>query len=131
MDQKTAAIGLENPALHRPWYLARHMVGHATGLLPLGIFTLVVGMSIYHWVEGLSWPDAFLNAAMLLGGMGPVDPVRTMAGKLLVGGYALFAGMVFLVLAGVMLSPVMKHALHRFHESREGQSDRHPTTSAS
>jgi hypothetical protein len=72
-------------------------------------------MSIYHWVEGLSWPDAFLNAAMLLGGMGPVDAIQTTAGKWLTGLYALFAGVVFLVLAGVMLAPVMHLALHRFH----------------
>jgi hypothetical protein len=120
-----------NDPQHRPWYLARHMVGHATALLPLGIFTLAIGMSIYHWVEGLSWDDAFLNSAMLLGGMGPVDPLHTTAGKLLAGGYALFAGMVFLVLAGVMLSPVMKHALHLFHESPERKTDHHTTTSAS
>jgi hypothetical protein len=68
---------------------------------------------------------------MLLGGMGPVDPLHTTVGKLLAGGYALFAGMVFLVLAGVMLSPVMRHALHWFHESPEGKSDHHPKTSAS
>jgi len=120
-----------NDSQHRPWHLAGHMLGHATALLPLGIFTLAIGMSIYHWVEGLSWADAFLNSAMLLGGMGPVDPLHTTAGKLLAGGYALFAGMVFLVLAGVMLSPVMKHALHWFEESPEGKSSRHSKTSAS
>lgn len=102
------------------------MVGHATALLPLAVFTLAAGMCIYHFVEGLSWPDAFLNAAMLLGGMGPVDPVRTTAGKLLAGGYALFAGMVFLVLAGVMLTPVLKHALDWFHASSDEKSSRHP-----
>ena len=57
-------------------------------------------MAIYHWVEGLAWPDAFLNAAMLLGGMGPVDPLHTTAGKWLAGLYALLAGVVFLVRAG-------------------------------
>jgi hypothetical protein len=88
-------------------------------LLPLGVATLALGMGIYHWTEGLPWPDAFLNAAMLLGGMGPVDPVRTTAGKWLAGGYALFAGIVFLVLAGVMLAPVFHHVLHRFHLERD------------
>jgi len=99
----------------RPWQLAGHMVSRAFALVPLGLATLVFGMAIYHWVEGLDWPESFLNAAMLLGGMGPVDPLRTTAGKWLAGFYALFAGVVFLVLAGVMLAPVIHHVLYHFH----------------
>jgi hypothetical protein len=91
------------------------MVSRAFALLPLGVATLALGMAIYHWAEGLRWPDAFLNAAMLLGGMGPVDPLHTTGGKLLAGFYALFAGVVFLVLAGVMLAPVFHIVLERFH----------------
>lgn len=98
-----------------PWHVARHMALRAWTLLPLALGTLALGMSIYHWVEGLAWPDSFLNAAMLLGGMGPVDPLRTTAGKWLAGGYALFAGLVFIVLAGIMLGPVVHAVLHRFH----------------
>jgi hypothetical protein len=99
----------------QPWHLAGHMVSRAVVLLPLAAGTLALGMAIYHWVEGLGWPDAFLNAAMLLGGMGPVDPLRTTAGKWLAGCYALLAGVVFLVLAGVMLAPVIHHVLQHFH----------------
>ena len=99
----------------RPWHLAGHMVSGALALLPLAVGTLGLGMAIYHWVEGLAWPDSFLNAAMLLGGMGPVDPLHTTAGKWMAGLYALFAGVVFLVLAGVMLAPVIHHVLQRFH----------------
>ena len=99
----------------RPWPLAGHMVSHGAALVPLGVATLVLGMSLYHWVEGLPWADSFLNAAMLLGGMGPVDPLHTTAGKWLAGVYALLAGVVFLVLAGVMLAPVIHHVLQRFH----------------
>jgi hypothetical protein len=99
----------------RPWHLARHMVSSGVALVPLGIGTLALGMAIYHWVEGLGWSDAFLNAAMLLGGMGPVDPLHTTAGKWLAGLYALLAGVVFLVLAGAMLAPVVHHVLQRFH----------------
>ena len=102
-----------------PWHLARHMFSGSYVLLPLGAGTLVLGMAIYHWVEGLGWPDSFLNAAMLLGGMGPVNPVQTIAGKWLTGSYALFAGVVFLVLAGVMLAPVMHHVLQHFHVDTE------------
>lgn len=100
---------------HRPWHLAGHMLSGAFALLPLAVGTLGLGMAIYHWVEGLAWPDSFLNAAMLLGGMGPVDPLHTTAGKWLAGLYALFAGVVFLVLAGVMLAPVFHHVLQRYH----------------
>lgn len=105
----------QGPFVARPWHLAGHMVSGAFVLLPLGGGTLALGMAIYHWVEGLPWPDSFLNAAMLLGGMGPVDPLRTTAGKWLAGFYALLAGVVFLVLAGVMLAPVIHHVLQRFH----------------
>lgn len=100
---------------HQSWMLVRHMISGGTALLPLAVITLFLGMAIYHWVERLAWPDAFLNAAMLLGGMGPVDPLKTTAGKWLAGVYALFAGVVFLVLAGVMLAPVLHHVLHKFH----------------
>lgn len=91
------------------------MAARAFVLLPFGAATLAGGVAIYHWQEGLAWPDAFLNAAMLLGGMGPVDQLKTTAGKWLAGTYALFAGLFFIVLAGVMLGPVIHAALHRFH----------------
>ena len=93
-------------------------------LLPLAAVTLLLGMALYHWVEGLPWSSAFLNAAMLLGGMGPVDPLVTEAGKWLAGLYALFAGLVFLVLAGVMLAPVIHHVL----EHLEARAPREPRT---
>jgi hypothetical protein len=109
---------------HHPWHLARHMLSGAMALLPLALTTLALGMAIYHWVERRPWPDAFLNAAMLLGGMGPVDPLKTTAGKWLAGLYAMFAGLVFLVLAGVMLAPVLHHVLHRFHlEGVDGERE--------
>jgi hypothetical protein len=95
------------------------MLRHGAGLIPLAVGALGIGMAIYHWVEGLGWPDAFLNAAMLLGGMGPVAQLQTTAGKWLAGLYALFAGVVFLVLAGVMLAPVVHHVLHRFNLETE------------
>jgi hypothetical protein len=106
-----------------PWQVARHMASKAWTLLPLAGGTLAMGMAIYHWVEQLPWPDAFVNAAMLLGGMGPVNQLHTTAGKWLAGVYALFAGLVFIVLAGVMLGPVIHTVLHRFHlESGGGDS---------
>lgn len=108
---KTATV----PPHPHPMRVASHMLERGLALLPVAGATLFGGMAIYHWPEHLSWPDAFLNAAMLLGGMGPVDRLQTTTGKWLAGGYALFAGLVFIVLAGVMLGPVMHAALHRFH----------------
>ena len=80
-----------------PWELSQRMLQHGAAILPLALASLGLGMAIYHWAAGLSWADSFLNAAMLLGGMGPVDRITTTAGKWLAGVYALFAGIVFLV----------------------------------
>jgi hypothetical protein len=91
------------------------MLAGTHALMPLIVGTLAVGMAIYHFVEGLHWPDAFLNSAMLLGGMGPVDPLHTTLGKWLAGMYALFAGLVVIVVAGVMLAPVVHHVLEKHH----------------
>jgi hypothetical protein len=100
---------------HRPLHVATHMLSGAVALLPFVGVVLLLGVLLYHYVEHLPWPDAFLNAAMLLGGMGPVDPLRTTAGKWLAGIYALIAGLGVIVAAGVMLAPVMHHVLRRFH----------------
>lgn len=101
--------------MHRPLHVAGHMLRGALVVLPFIGLVLVLGMFLYHYVEELPWADAFLNAAMLLGGMGPVNPLRTTAGKWLAGIYALIAGLGVIVLAGVMLAPVIHHVLQRFH----------------
>jgi len=111
---------------HRPWPLIRRMMSGGAALLPVVILTLYLGMAIYHYVEGLDWSDSFLNSAMLLGGMGPLNPIKTTLGKWLVGFYALFAGLVFLVLAGIMLAPVLHHVVSHFHIG-EGAGGRGPT----
>src|SRR5262249_52231501 len=77
--------------------------------------SLVIGIAGYHGFEGLSYLDAFLNAAMLLGGLGPVDLPKTEAGKLFAGLYALYSGLLFLVITAILLGPVFHHALRRFH----------------
>ncbi len=84
----------------------------ATGLL---LVSLGFGMLGYAHFEGLAWRDAFLNTAMLLGGMGPVDAPRTDGGKLFAGLYALYAGLVFLVSASLVLSPLLHRVMHKFH----------------
>jgi hypothetical protein len=98
-----------------PHRFVRRMLGHAAMALILVAFSLVLGMSGYVYFESLSWTDAFLNAAMLLGGMGPVNAPITEGGKLFAGWYALYAGLIFLVVAGVLGAPVVHRVLHRFH----------------
>ena len=77
--------------------------------------SLIVGMVGYHVLEGVSWIDAFLNASMLLGGMGPVNIPITFGGKLFAGGYALYCGLAVILVAGVILAPVAHRILHTFH----------------
>ena len=93
----------------------RRMLGHGAAALALLVISLGVGMAGYMRYEALSLEDAFLNAAMLLGGMGPVNPPVTHAGKLFAGCYALYAGLVFVVTAAILLTPVLHRVLHRFH----------------
>lgn len=76
---------------------------------------LAVGMIGYHVIERLGWLDAFLNSAMLLAGMGPVDVMHTDAGKLFAGVYALVCGLVLVLASGVVLAPVFHRVLHALH----------------
>ena len=94
---------------------AQRLLAHLGIALLLVAFSLAVGMIGYHTLEQLSWIDAFLNAAMLLGGMGPVDPPHSDAGKLFAGLYALYAGLMFIVTAGLLIMPLLHRLLHRLH----------------
>lgn len=97
---------------------------HSAALaVPLVGLSLAGGMAGYMWIEGQSWQDAFVNAAMLLGGMGPVNPLHTSSGKIFAGIYALYAGLIFLIAAGLVLAPFFHRVLHRFHwEADQGRS---------
>ena len=96
-------------------HTARAMFEHGLALLALLAVALGVGIAIYHWSAHLPWTDAFLNAAMILGGMGPVDRLSTTPAKWLAGFYALFSGLVFLVVAGASMAPLVHDVLHHFH----------------
>ncbi len=86
--------------------------------------SLGIGMGGYMLLVRLSAVDAFLNASMILGGMGPVAPITTTGGKLFAGFYSLYSGLVFLVVAGLLLAPVVHRILHRFHwEVSEGNDN--------
>ena len=93
----------------------RRLVRHAGGALALIAASLTIGILGYHFLEGLEWIDALLNAAMILGGMGPVNEIHTVAGKVFASIYALYSGLIVLVVAGVLFAPVFHRFLHRFH----------------
>jgi len=95
-------------------FLIRLTWHFAAAALLLG-FSLWLGMAGYEHYERLPWRDAFLNSAMLLGGMGPVNSPATPAGKLFAGWYALYAGLIFLVTSAIVLAPVLHRMLHLFH----------------
>ena len=102
------------PLLPRHLFL-RRMLGHGLVALSLVLLALAIGVAGYHFVEGLPWLDALLNASMILGGMGPVNELHTVGGKLFASGYALFSGMAFLATAGILVAPVAHRLLHRLH----------------
>ncbi|PYK26390.1 MAG: hypothetical protein DME52_06325 [Verrucomicrobia bacterium] len=92
------------------------------GLVALGVlvFGLGIGVLGYHRLAHLSWIDSLLNASMILGGMGPVDPLPTNAAKIFASCYALFSGLAFIGIVSVLLAPFVHRMLHRFHaEERE------------
>jgi len=89
----------------------------------LVLAALGIGISGYHFIENLPWVDALLNASMILGGMGPVAELKTAAGKLFASFYALFSGLAFITIAGVLFVPVAHRFLHKFHlDSETGRS---------
>lgn len=106
------------PLLDRRAYVRRLAASTSLGLLLIAL-SLLAGMLGYHRFERLSWLDSFLNAAMLLGGMGPVEQPQTDAGKLFAGLYALYCGLAVILVAGIMFAPVIHRLLHAFHVERE------------
>jgi hypothetical protein len=102
------------PLLSRAAFARRLLAFAATSGGVLGA-SLALGAAGYHWLGGLAWLDALLNAAMILTGMGPVDRMETVAGKLFSTGYALYSGVAFLTTAGILFAPVVHRFFHRLH----------------
>lgn len=87
-------------------------------LLILGV--LSIGVIGYHYLAGLTWVDSLLNASMILGGMGEIDPLTNTAAKIFASVYALFSGLVFIAIMGIFFTPIMHRVLHSFHmENKE------------
>lgn len=102
------------PLVPRPIFLRRVLGSSILAGLMLGV-CLGLGVVGYHALAGLPWLDSLVNASMILGGMGPVDPVRTTAGKWFESAYAIFCGVAFLTSVGVFVAPMVHRFLHRFH----------------
>ncbi len=102
------------PLLPRRRFFIRFLYHTLVSLAILAI-ALVIGILGYHYFEKLIWVDSLLNASMILGGMGPVDVIKTESGKIFASIYALFSGIVFLVVAGVIVAPVAHRILHFMH----------------
>jgi hypothetical protein len=95
------------------------VIGHLLAAIALLVVSLAIGMSGYHSFEHLTPTDAFLNAAMLLGVMGPVDLPHTEAGKIFAALYALYSGVVFLLVSTVLVAPFVHRLLHHLHWSEK------------
>ena len=111
------------PLLSKQGYyrrISRHL-GIALAIL---FAALGLGICGYHQLEGLPWLDALLNASMILSGMGPVAQLQTTGGKLFASFYALFSGLTFITVTGVVLAPVFHRFLHKFHLDREPAAPR-------
>ncbi|HEX3100083.1 MAG TPA: hypothetical protein VHQ41_03910 [Patescibacteria group bacterium] len=102
------------PLISREQFTIR-VVKFALGASLLVGGSWLIGIIGYKVLEGMSWIDAVLNSAMILGGMGPVNALTTDAGKIFASFYALFSGVIFLVSIGVMAAPVVHRLFHQFH----------------
>ena len=77
--------------------------------------SLSVGIAGYHWLAGFGWIDSLLEASMILGGMGPIKELETSGAKVFASLYALFSGLVFIGILGIVLAPMAHRMLHKFH----------------
>ena len=97
----------------------RRLAKYALISLSLVIVSLVIGMVGYHTFAGFSWVDSFLNASMLMGGMGPVNTLTSNAGKIFAGIYALYCGLIELAAIAIFAAPIFHRFLHHFHLENE------------
>ena len=106
------------PLLPRKLFIAR-ILKHFAVTFALFFVSLGIGILGYRIFEGFSWVDALLNASMILGGMGPVDQLSTVGGKLFASFYAIFSGVIFLAGAGIIIAPVAHRIIHRLQLQEE------------
>jgi hypothetical protein len=117
---ETAWERRQQPLLPRQLFI-RRLSRWAAMAIVVVVVSLTVGVCGYHFLEKLPWIDSLLNASMILGGMGPVDPVKTDAGKIFASLYALYSGLAIISVAGLLLAPVVHRFLHKFHVDSGGE----------
>ena len=100
----------------------RRMLWHALVTAVVIFISLAIGILGYHITEDMPWLESLLNASMILGGMGPVDQLHTVAGKWFASAYALYSGLLVLVAAGILMAPLAHRILHRLHLAEEDQT---------
>lgn len=101
--------------LATPGEFKRRLIKSGVVSLCIFLFSLSTGVAGYHYFAGLNWVDSFLNASMILGGMGPVDMLKTDSAKIFAGIYSLFSGVAFLSAMAIFLTPILHRFLHKFH----------------
>ena len=106
------------PLISRQAFIQRLLSQLGFTLMLLAL-SLLAGMLGYHYIESMSWLDSLLNASMILGGMGPVNTLKTDAGKFFASFYALYSGIFLVICGGLLLAPVFHRILHRFHVEDE------------
>jgi hypothetical protein len=101
--------------LAAPQSFALRLMRNALWSVGIIVIWLIIGMVGYGGLESMSTVDAFVNAAMILSGMGPVQTLNTVAGKIFAGFYAIISGIVIFGIAGIALAPLYHRMLHKFH----------------
>jgi len=110
------------PVISRRRFIRRMFI--VIGLwLALTVIGLIIGIAGYAIFEGMSLVDAYVNAAMILSGMGPIGELKTTAGKIFAGTYAIFSGLVIVIATGFILAPIFHRVLHRFHVETTREKD--------
>jgi hypothetical protein len=122
MDVKLYFEHHKEPLLPKRLF-ARRVLRFTAASLGLLALSLLIGIWSYHYLENLSWIDAFLNASMIMGGMGPVAELHTTAGKLFASFYALYCGAILLIAIGIFLAPIFHRLMHRFHLDLESMKN--------
>ena len=113
---------MEQPLANPQAFARRLALNGLIGALLLA-FSLGIGMLGYHFLEHHSWIDSLLNASMILGGMGPVDPMKTNAGKIFASFYAIYSGVILLASVGILIAPIFHRFLHHFHLAEEDEQE--------
>jgi hypothetical protein len=101
-----------------PVFVKRMAASVAMAFLLIGV-ALTIGIAGYHVIAGFNWVDSFLEASMILGGMGPVNTLATTGAKIFASLYSLFSRLVFIAIMGIVLAPITHRMLHKFHIDEE------------